>query len=106
MKVVTKKRIDDFIALYPDSKSSLHSWYKTISKNDFASFNDLKNTFTSADMVEGVIVFNISGNKYRLIVHIPFKIKRVYILHIITHSDYDKNKWRRPNAGVTTKKHK
>ena len=75
---------------HPDSKNALLRWYKIVQKNDFASFNELRRTFPSAD----VIVFNIGGNKVRLIASIHFNRYKIYIRHILTHAEYDKGKWK------------
>ncbi len=94
MHIITRKRISDFIEKYPDSQSSLESWYVIIKKNDYASLAEIKTHFSGADYVEGFIVFNISGNKYRLIAAVHFNRKKVYIRDILTHVEYSKNKWR------------
>ena len=95
MHIITRKRIQEFIAKYPDSKSSLENWYRIIKKVEYASFSELKQHFGSADYVDGFIVFNISGNKYRLIAAIHFNRKKVYIRHILTHDEYDQDMWKR-----------
>jgi len=94
MRVITKRRIVEFSKSYPNSENSLNSWYRIISRTDFKSFNDLRNTFSSVDLVNNLTVFNIGGNKYRLIAAIHYNRQMVYIRHILTHSEYDKNKWK------------
>jgi mRNA interferase HigB len=82
--------------VYPDSKQSLESWYKVIIKSKYDNLTNLRLTFSnSIDKVDNLFVFNIGGNKYRLIAAIHFKSKIVFIRNILTHSEYDKNKWRR-----------
>ncbi len=63
--------------------------------SEFASFNALRNTFPSADKVGNLIVFNIGGNKYRLIASIHFNRGKVYVRHIFTHTEYDKGAWKK-----------
>lgn len=94
MHIITRKRIKAFATIYPDSRSSLDNWYRIVKKSRYDSFNELKQHFSSADYVDGFIVFNIGGNKYRLIAVIHFNRKKVYIRDILTHSEYDKNKWK------------
>lgn len=60
----------------------------------FQTFDELRSLFPSADLVGALIVFNISGNKYRLITSIHFNHQKVYIRYILTHSEYDKDKWK------------
>jgi len=61
----------------------------------FRSFNELREVFPSADMVDNWVVFNIGGNKYRLITSIHFNRGKVYIRHVLTHAEYDKGDWKR-----------
>ena len=95
MHVISRKKILDFIAQYPTSKPSLESWFKILSKSEYKNLSDLKRTFPSADQVNNLTVFNISGNKYRLIAEIHYKRETLYIREILTHVEYAKNKWRK-----------
>ncbi|WP_081605115.1 type II toxin-antitoxin system HigB family toxin [Leptospira alstonii] len=94
MHVISKRKIRDFIEQYPKSRSSLELWYKVLSKTDFDNFPDLRNVLPSTDIVQNLFVFNISGNNFRLIAAIHFNRKKVYIREILTHSEYDKGKWK------------
>ena len=95
MHLITRKRIQEFIAKYPDSESFLENWYRIVRHTEYNSFNELRQHFRSADYVDGFVVFNISGNKYRLIAVIHFNRKKIYIREILTHQEYDKGKWKR-----------
>jgi mRNA interferase HigB len=94
MHVITRKRLNDFAELYPEVKTALQHWYSTIKSNNFSSFSELKTFFASANQVDKFTVFNIGGNKVRLIAAIHYNCQRVYIRHVLTHSEYDKNKWK------------
>lgn len=63
-------------------------------KTDYASFVALRVTFPSADQVDRFTVFNIGGNKFRLIAAIHYNRKKVYIRHVLTHAEYDRGSWR------------
>ena len=63
-------------------------------KGRFTSFIELRQSFGSADMVGKLTVFNIGGNKYRLIAAIQFDRGRVYIRHVLTHREYDLDTWK------------
>jgi mRNA interferase HigB len=65
-----------------------------MSGTDFGSFAEIKRVFPSADKVGKFTVFDISGNKYRLIAAIHYNRKKVYIRHILTHAEYDLDKWK------------
>jgi mRNA interferase HigB len=95
MHIITRQRIKEFIEKHPDSQSSLETWYQIVKHSHYDTFDELKQHFSSADYVDGYVVFNISGNKYRLIAAIHFNRKKVYIRNILTHPEYDRNKWRR-----------
>jgi len=95
MHIITRQRITEFVEKYPDSRSSLEMWYKIVKHSHYDNFNELKQHFSSADYVDGYVVFNISGNKYRLIAAIHFNRNKIYIRNILTHSEYDRNKWKR-----------
>jgi mRNA interferase HigB len=58
-------------------------------------FNELRGTFASADYVDGLTVFNIGGNKYRLIASIHYNRRKVYVRDVLTHEQYDREGWKR-----------
>jgi mRNA interferase HigB len=95
MHIISRKALKEFWEQYPDSKSPLSRWFKIMQQTDFISFDDLRHTFPSADRVGELIVFNIGGNKYRLIVSIHFNRSKVYVRHVFTHAEYDKGAWKR-----------
>ena len=93
MRIISKKTIKDFYeqTLYQDSKESLEAWHKEAIKADWQNPNDIKEQYKSASVVgNNRVVFNIHGNKYRLIVKINYFAKVVYIRFIGTHNQYDK----------------
>ena len=63
-------------------------------QNEFKHFPHLKQTFGSADYVRPHTIFNIAGNKYRLISIIQYEISAVSIQNVMTHAEYDRGKWR------------
>jgi len=94
MHIITKRRITEAKALYPPSASALTGWLKVVEENEFKNFSELKTVFKSVDKVGHLFVFDIGGNKLRLIANIHFNRKKLYIRHILTHQEYDKNKWK------------
>ncbi len=95
MHIITKKRLIAFSKKHPDARDPLNRWHAIVRKTDYPSFAALKITFPSADLVGGFTVFNIGGNKYRLIVAIHYNRKKVYIRHLLTHAEYDRGNWRK-----------
>ena len=91
MRVVAKKALVEFYTEYNDAKTALEEWYEKVSKADWDSFADVRQMFNSADGVgNNRVVFNIKGNKYRLVALVLYKIKMVYIRFVGTHQSYDK----------------
>ncbi len=62
-------------------------------QTQFSSLTALLQTFPSADKIGELVVFNIAGNKYRLIASVHFNRAKVYILHVLTHQAYDRGGW-------------
>jgi len=94
MHVISRKALRKFWEQYPDSESALSRWFKIMQRTDFASFDALRATFPTADKVGDLIVFNIGGNKYRLIASIHFNRGKVYIRYVLTHREYDRGAWK------------
>lgn len=93
MRVISKRTIQEYYERHPDSKSSLLAWYEIFTSKDWEDLNDVKKVFPSADFVgNNHYVFNIKGNKYRLVVVIQFTPQRALIRFIGTHAEYDKIK--------------
>ncbi|MGA1282972.1 MAG: type II toxin-antitoxin system HigB family toxin [Prochlorothrix sp.] len=94
MHIISRKALQIFWELYPDSKAPLTRWFKIVSNTNFANFDDLRAVFPSADQVGNLTVFNIGGNKYRLVAAVHFNRGKVYIRHVLTHKAYDQGKWK------------
>jgi len=94
MHIITRKRLNEFAAAHPTAKSGLAHWYQILKKNNFDNFAQLRRSFPSADQVGGLTVFNIGGNKARLIAALHYNRKKVYIRAVLTHAEYDAGKWK------------
>ena len=94
MHVISRKMLRRFWEEYPDAESALQAWHKAADKADWQSFADVRALFPHADQVDKFTVFNIGGNKYRLITYVRFDWPRYYIKHVLTHADYDKGTWK------------
>ena len=94
MHVITRKRLNEFAERYPEVRNALAQWYYLIKQNNFNSFAELRSVFSSADQLGKLTVFNIGGNKARLIAAIHYNRKKVYIRAILTHEEYDEDKWK------------
>ena len=94
MHIISRKKLNEFAELYPDSHDALSRWYLLFKGNEFRSFADVKALVGSADKVGKFTVFNIGGNKFRLITAIHYNRKKVYIRAVLTHAEYDLGNWK------------
>lgn len=94
MHIITRQRLLEFSAKHPETESAVDHWYRVMKRTDFASLVELRLAFPHADPVGDLIVFNIGGNKARLITAIHFNTQRVFIRSVLTHAEYDKEKWK------------
>ena len=95
MHVISRKALRVFWEEHSDSKGALLRWFKIMKTTDFADFDMLRKTFPNADLVNRWVVFNVGGNKYRLIASIHFNRKKAYVRHVLTHAEYDKGNWKK-----------
>lgn len=91
MRVIAKKVLREFWEKHADSEEQLKTWYKEASKATWSSPTDIKAAYAKASILKGGrVVFDICGNKYRLVVDINYPRQWVFIRFIGTHTDYDK----------------
>lgn len=95
MHVISQKTLRAFWTKHPPAKSPLQAWFTRTKKAEWDSFEDVKADFGSADQVGRLTVFDIGGNKYRLIAHIHFNRGKIYVRHVLTHPEYDKGTWKK-----------
>jgi len=90
MRVIAKKILREFWDKYPDSEQQLKTWYKEASNAKWSSPNDIKKEYARAIIIgDNRVVFDICGNKYRLIAKINYERQWVFIRFIGTHKEYD-----------------
>lgn len=94
MKIISNSALKVFAHEYPQAEVPLQGWRRVIEKNRFGNWAALKATFNTIDKVGDLAVFDIGGNKYRLIAYIRFEKQIVYIKAVLTHRDYDKGAWK------------
>ncbi|MCU0341267.1 MAG: type II toxin-antitoxin system HigB family toxin [Spirosomaceae bacterium] len=91
MVIITKTRINTFCRSHSDACDALNKWYDIAENAEWKTLADIKNVFNSVDYVGNErFVFNIKGNKYRLVAMIFFDIRTIFIRFIGTHAEYDK----------------
>jgi mRNA interferase HigB len=79
---------------YADCQGALDSWYKLASKADWANLIEVQSLFPKAEAVGNFTVFNIKGNHYRLVVSLEYEKQLLYIKYVLTHAEYDQEKWK------------
>ena len=94
MHIITRKRLLEFAEEHQNSLTPLDAWYRIVKNTEIANFSELREIFPSADKVDDLTVFNIGGNKIRLIAAVHYNTQCLYIRHVLTHKEYDKEKWK------------
>ena len=94
MHVITRKRLNEFADTYPETRNALAQWYSSMKGSSFSSFQELQLMFPTADRVGKLTVFNVGGNKVRLIAAIHYNRQRIYIRAVLTHHEYDRGRWK------------
>ena len=92
MQVIALRTLRQFWRRHPQAEGPLRAWYAVVSRAEWSGPADVKRQFgTTVDFVgDSRIVFDIGGNKYRLIVHVAYSFRRVLVKFIGTHAEYDK----------------
>jgi mRNA interferase HigB len=96
-RIISWRAIREFIDAHPEDPSAEEAfakWYDLVRNNRFANFNEVRRTFPSADLVGDLIVFNIRGNRYRLVARFLYEKGRVYIRRVLTHAEYVRVDWK------------
>ena len=93
--VITRRVLKEFAAIHKGAEKPLDSWYSVAKKALWQSIADVRVNYPHADAVGRCTVFNIGGNKYRLIVKIEYKLQTIYIKCVLIHPEYDKEEWKR-----------
>jgi len=94
MHIVSHKAIRIFCEEHPDARNALNYWYSVAKRATWANFAEVRQSFNTADLVARFVVFDIGGNKYRLIAEINFSRRVLFIRGILTHKEYVKGAWK------------
>ncbi|WP_271194971.1 type II toxin-antitoxin system HigB family toxin [Pseudomonas turukhanskensis] len=94
MHVITQKRIWLAKAKWPMAANALDTWYRLIKAGNPTDFAEMKRVFPATDKVGAQHVFDIGGNKLRLIAIVQYRAQKLFIQHVLDHCEYDKGKWR------------
>jgi mRNA interferase HigB len=94
VRIISNAAIVEFSKTHKDAVESLLHWYGVTKRAAWRHLVDVRADFPHADAVDIFTVFNIGGNKFRLVSAIQYRWRIVYIRHILTHAEYDEGKWK------------
>ena len=97
--MISLKPLREFWQRHPDAERPLRLWYKTATGAEWSSLQDVRRTYPHADGVKAsgggtLTVFNIGGNKYRLVARIRYDYRLINVRAVMTHQEYDEGKWK------------
>ena len=88
MKIVSNSALRAFSVEHPRADDALQGWRRVIEKNRFGNWAELKTIFNTVDKVGELTVFDIGGNKFRLVVIVRYQFRRVFVQEVMTHKEY------------------
>ena len=94
MRIFSKRTLCEFGKIHADVAAVLNSWHQVAKSAKWQNIQDVKRSYSSADAAGRFTVFNIKGNKYRLIVNIDYERQVIYIKYDLTHAEYDSGRWK------------
>ena len=99
MRIISIRTLREFWQRHADAEKPLKDWFGTTETALWHDFTDVRQTFGSADNAKvksgnTVTIFDIGGNKYRLITAIHYNTETVYAMTVLAHNEYDTNKWK------------
>ncbi len=92
LEIINLTELHKFSRRHPNARKALGNWVDATVAASWKNLIGLRGTFRSADYVRGLMIFDIGGNKYRLIATVDYKAQQVYVLEVMTHAEY--NRWR------------
>jgi mRNA interferase HigB len=95
MELIDYELVEKFAKKHARSRPSLNTWSETAIAARWKNFDDVKKTFRAADLYGDCVIFDIGGNKYRLIAKIEYEDEQISINEVMTHAEYDKDKWKK-----------
>lgn len=100
MRIIKPATVKQWASRHPDAARALEKWMTLIEEAEVRSLVELRSIFRSADEVivdsgRTVVIFNIGGNKYRLVAAVHYNTQIVYAMQFMTHAEYDKDMWKK-----------
>jgi mRNA interferase HigB len=95
--VISRKKIREFLETHSELQkaiAALDRWYKTALHGRWGNFSQVRETYSDASAVGKFVVFNVGGNKFRIITIIHYNKSKIFIRHVLTREEYDGEKWK------------
>jgi mRNA interferase HigB len=90
LRIISRRRLREFGEQHRDAESPLNTWYGIVKTKDYKNPHEVRQDFPTASFLGKYrTVFNIGGNKHRLVVDMRYDLRRVYIREVLTHEEYD-----------------
>ena len=91
VRIIARSALFRFADRFPDARDPLDAWYALMRRREYRSPNELKAEFRSVSLLgDGHVVFNVGGNKYRLVVHVRYDQEILFVRQVLTHEEYDR----------------
>lgn len=97
--MISRKKLRDAANTHAELTSPLDAWYKITRRAKWRKLADVRRTWATADIYGDCTIFNVKGNKYRLIAWINYQTQKVFIRSVLTHADYTKGDWKNDCVG-------
>ena len=94
MRIISRRRLREYWTGHADAEGPLKTWFSIAAKATWRNIVEVQRTYASAEAVGDYTVFNIKGNAYRLIAKIEYRLQIIFIKCVLTHAEYDKDKWK------------
>jgi len=94
LHIISRKRLREFWQQHPDAKEPLDTWYRITRRGAWKNLAETRWEFPHADPYRKCTIFNIGGNRYRLITKIYYEDQTVLIRFVLTHTEYDRERWK------------
>jgi len=95
VNVISKRGLLERAAKHPEAAAALRVWFDVAVESEWRTLEDVRRSFPATDMVGDLAIFNIRGNRFRLIVRMIFRYQRIYVKEFLTHADYTREKWKK-----------
>jgi len=95
VNVIGKRGLLEKASRYPDATVAVQDWFDAARAANWRNLEEVRGTYPATDMVGSLAIFNIKGNRYRLIARMAFPCRRIYIKEFLTHAEYTKGAWKK-----------